>query len=323
MHDGVDFSNLKNDENQHSLQLISRFVNIVEFGKDFERNLSFLVDCRRAFWRISQLKETLIHCSNRLAVQAMKYGNNHINFVKSCLTFSEVTVPSIPALSRQLNLYIETAEVATLAGLVSHLDGLIRSAIWCFQNFELVDGPASSDHDACLSSVCKLCSLMVLVSGNFEQEFMNVSRSIFAFLGSQPWMTSKLQIRGLCALISLLAALSQNLNPSQLLCRKVIGNSNLFFGDLVYRQELVSFSGAVVEKIVNLVLEEPLQTTRGDIALEACNCIASSFKVCEKLLTVCSKLIEIAQLGLGSDNKYLKSTRNFLVTQQFCSKQDV
>ncbi|KAI5674779.1 hypothetical protein M9H77_15143 [Catharanthus roseus] len=313
LHDGVDFLNIKADEHQHSAQLISRFVNIAEFGQDFERNLSFLVDCRGAFGSMSQLKETLVHSSNRLAVKAMQYGSNHASFVKSCLTFSEVTIPSIPAHTRQWNLYIETAEVAFLGGLVSHADGLIDSVIWCFQNFDLADGTlTSSDHDAYLSSVCKLCSLVILVPGNFEQGFMNVPRSVFGLVNSQSRMTAKLQIRGLCALISALAALSQNSNQSHMLPGQVLSNSNVFFGDMTYLQELLSLSGVIVQKIIDIVSEEPLQTTRGYIALEACNCIASSFKGSEKTWAICSTLVEIAKSSLGSDNIYLKSTRNFL-----------
>lgn len=64
-------------------------------------------------------QETLVHCSNRLAVKAMRYGNSHINFVKTCLTFCEVTIPSIPEHSRQLNLYIETAEVLFVLFLIN------------------------------------------------------------------------------------------------------------------------------------------------------------------------------------------------------------
>lgn len=113
------------------------------------------------------MQETLVHCSNCLATKALKNGQKHISFVKSCIAFSEATVPSISSHIRQLNLYTETAEVlflsfiyyschyiyiyyctnscstiqvALLAGLVSHLDGLIDSVIGCLQNAELING---------------------------------------------------------------------------------------------------------------------------------------------------------------------------------------
>lgn len=41
----------------------------------------------------------------------MKDGENHTSYVKSCIAFSEVTIPSVPSCVKQLNLYLETAEV--------------------------------------------------------------------------------------------------------------------------------------------------------------------------------------------------------------------
>jgi hypothetical protein len=61
------------------------------------------------------LQETLVRSSNTLAVKALKAGKKHINFVKSCLAFSEVTIPSISSPTKHLNLYLETAEVIFLS----------------------------------------------------------------------------------------------------------------------------------------------------------------------------------------------------------------
>ncbi|KAL0362848.1 UNVERIFIED_CONTAM: VPS35 endosomal protein sorting factor-like [Sesamum calycinum] len=55
-------------------------------------------------------QEMLVHSSNKLAVRALRHGNNSISFVKSCLAFNEVTVPAIPSVIRQFKLYLETAE---------------------------------------------------------------------------------------------------------------------------------------------------------------------------------------------------------------------
>lgn len=89
----------------------------------------------------------------------------HINFVKSCLAFSEVTIPSVTIPTKQLNLYLETAEVclflicsilhskvksmyvlkhvlkvALLGGLISHSDGLVISAVECLEDVAPTDG---------------------------------------------------------------------------------------------------------------------------------------------------------------------------------------
>lgn len=120
-----------------------------------ERHLTFLVECRAAFGSINELKvgsffffffgtsflsfkhiniivhllqETLVHSSNHLATKALKDGRKHLSFVKSCIAFSEVTIPSISDHIRQLNLYIETSEVT----LSSFDVFLLMSAAPCY-----------------------------------------------------------------------------------------------------------------------------------------------------------------------------------------------
>ncbi|CAK9181075.1 unnamed protein product [Ilex paraguariensis] len=317
LHDGIDFSNSRNNDNQQPAHLISQFVHMVDYGSEVERHLTFLLECREAFGSISELKETLIHSSNRLAIKAMKEGKNHYSFVRSCLAFSEVTIPSIQSLFMQLNLYLETAEVALLGGLVSHSDGLIDSAIICLQNFDVVDGlQMLSNVDGIPSLTQKLCSLVVLVPGNPEQGITHISKSIVSLLNCNSWVTARVRIRVLCAIVSLSATLSQNELPYHSIHKEVIGNDHLFFGDPTYLQEFLSLSSSIIQNIFDVILQEPSQASRGTMALEACNCIASSFKLSGDILAVCSRLMETAKVCLSANDRYLLSTMKFFDRQR-------
>lgn len=119
----------------------------------------------------------------------MRDGNSSTSFVKSCLAFNEVTIPAIPTNSRQLNLYIETAEVqllfgynftiiflepyahllsfsmyqvALLGGFVSHSDGLINAAVNCLQNVDPVNGQINTSFTRNTS-----CSLQQILTKTF------------------------------------------------------------------------------------------------------------------------------------------------------------
>ncbi|XP_024968230.1 UPF0505 protein C16orf62 homolog isoform X1 [Cynara cardunculus var. scolymus] len=169
LHDSVNFPSTRQDDNHQGERLIARFVDKVDHGKELDRHLTFLIECRGAFNNMNDLKEILVHSSNLLAARALREKTDHINFIKSCITFNEVTIPCIPSYSRQLILYLETAEVSLFGGLISYSDGLVDSAIGCLQNVYLVDGLRKSNEDAdgIVSLMQRLCSFMLLVPGLF------------------------------------------------------------------------------------------------------------------------------------------------------------
>ncbi|XP_022867447.1 UPF0505 protein isoform X2 [Olea europaea var. sylvestris] len=311
--DGVDFSNIRKDDYQHPAHLISRFVYMVDYGPEVEQHLTFLTECRAAFGSISVLQETLVHSSNNLAVKSIRDGNNNINFIKSCLAFNEVTIPSIHTHWRQLNLYLETAEVALLGGFISHSDVLIDAAVNCLRNVEPDDGLlVPGDVDGIISLICKLCGIMVMVPGSLEQGVACIPKLVLSILDTQSWMLPRLKIKVSCAIISLSAGLTQNPLPYHASSSEVMGNDKLFFGVPAYPRELLSFSAVILQKIVNIVLEEGSMVVRGKLALEACNSIASSFKMSDEMLAVSSKLLEIAKSCLSADDKYLRLTLELL-----------
>lgn len=316
LHDVIDFGSMKDDEYQQPLRLISRFVEMVDYGTEMERHLTFLVECRGAFGIINELKETLVHSSNCLAIKALKDGRKHLNFVKSCIAFSEVTIPSVLEHVVQFNLYIETAEVALLGGLVSHSDGLVVSAISCLECFDLTDGSRTSiDAGGMLSSIQKLCSLLVMFPGNPDQGITRFPNSILSLIYFKSWMTPKMKIRLFCGIILLLATLSQDKLPYYPYCAEIMGNDLLFFGDPSYAHEIAALSECVLQNLISFIEQEPPKAARGTMALEACNCIASSFVVCQDILEVCWKLIETARLCLSADDRYLQSTIKYLNEQ--------
>ncbi|KAJ6301897.1 hypothetical protein OIU77_016078 [Salix suchowensis] len=316
LHDGIDFGSMKDDEYQQPLRLISRFVEMVDYGTEMEQHLMFLVECRGAFGSINELKETLVHSSNCLAIKALKDGRKHLTFVNSCIAFSEVTIPSVLEHVVQFNLYIETAEVALLGGLVSHSDGLVVSAISCLECFDLTDGSRTSiDAGGMLSSIQKLCSLLVMFPGNPDEGITRFPNSILSLINSRSWMTPRMKIRLFCGIILLLATLSQNKLPYYPYRAEITGNDLLFFGDPSYMHEIAALSECVLQNLISFIEQEPPKAAHGTMALEACNCIASAFVVCQGTLEVCWKLIEIGRLCLGADDRYLQSTIKYLNEQ--------
>ncbi|OAP17928.1 hypothetical protein AXX17_AT1G44920 [Arabidopsis thaliana] len=312
LYDATDFVNIKDDDNRQTSHLISRFVEMVDYGAEMERHLLFLAECREAFNGIHELKETLVRSSNTLAVKALKAGKKHINFVKSCLAFSEVTIPSISSPTKHLNLYLETAEVALLGGLISHSDELVMSAVEYLENVALTDGLKSIDIDSMASVICKLCSLLVMIPGNPEKGVMEILKSIFSATRSSSWATPRVKVKIFCAIMSLLSTLSQDNLPYHSANPEIIGNELLFFGDSSYKQELVSCTQLVLSELLDAIEQESSQISRGNMALEACNCISSALVMNEKVKELCLRLLETAKGCLGANDRYIESTKKSL-----------
>ena len=62
-------------------------------------------------------QETIVHVSNRIAVTMLSLAKgiltqHSMDFIKACLTFNEITIPSIRSVLKRSHLYIETAEVS-------------------------------------------------------------------------------------------------------------------------------------------------------------------------------------------------------------------
>ncbi|KAG6527331.1 hypothetical protein ZIOFF_009430 [Zingiber officinale] len=163
LHESIDISNM-NDENKQKADLISKFVGMVNFGADLERHLSFLCDSRAAFGNIEEVKilklhmawdfllgtlstigvsmhltSILVHSSNNLGIKFFRDKPKFLSFLKSCLAFNDVTLPSVSDRIRRMNLYLESAEIALFGGLISHSEGFIISVISCLQCLDMAE----------------------------------------------------------------------------------------------------------------------------------------------------------------------------------------
>lgn len=61
-------------------------------------------------------QETVVHASNRLSIYTLQlaggsWNKQTIEFVKACVTFNGITIPSITSIIPRIHLFLETAEV--------------------------------------------------------------------------------------------------------------------------------------------------------------------------------------------------------------------
>ncbi|KAK8915936.1 hypothetical protein KSP39_PZI022997 [Platanthera zijinensis] len=317
LHDSID---IINEDYQQKLDLICRFIQMVDFGDDRDYHLTFLAKCRAAFSYFDVIMDILVHLSNNLATGAIKGSSKFSNFVKACVAFSEITIPSIPSQIRCMKLFIATAEVSLFAGLVSHAKGLLNSAIDCLLCLDVSGSHRSITEDEIISLTCKLCNMLTLVP-DINGGTALLQRRLMSILDHQPWASPRLKAKVLCAIIHVCARLYQNLLPQPSNCMKIAHNNEmLLYGDDLYEEELSLVTSAALQCLFKAIQQQPASTSRGNLALEACNCLVINFKATDVLHLKCTELIGIAGSCLHSSDPYLNASVKFF-NRHFQSSQ--
>lgn len=109
------------DEYRCISNLISSFIKKVDYGRDFEQQLTFYVDARAAFPNFDDVFVTLVHCVNKLAIDTRRIVNGQHTrktdaFVKACAAYCFITIPSIVSVLTRMDLYLLSGQVALLNG---------------------------------------------------------------------------------------------------------------------------------------------------------------------------------------------------------------
>lgn len=182
------------DERRHIGSLISIFILRVNFGRDFEQQLAFYVDARGTFANFDNVLHTLVNCTNKLAMDTRKIVKaNHTKktaaFVKACIAYSFITIPSVISIIQRLDLYLVTGQVALANLCLGQSDACLEVAIEllpeCPKTLE-IDGKQKSSDFYLQSYILKLLSLLILVPVNILLFLFTIStftETCFIILG--------------------------------------------------------------------------------------------------------------------------------------------
>lgn len=122
------------DEKRQVARLICKTLDRFGFFDDFEQQLTLYVDARGYFYSMDAVVAHLVHLVNTLAVRTTDkvYGRHTrktASFVRACVAYAFITIPSIMDHFLRLKLYIETASVALINNCLAQADAILKSAI--------------------------------------------------------------------------------------------------------------------------------------------------------------------------------------------------
>jgi hypothetical protein len=225
---------------------LCQFVRQCDFGRDVERQLNFLNECRASFGNIDAVKETLVQraaelCMRTRALVKGKHNRKTAAFVRACIAFMFVTIPAMDADLPRLRLYRLAAEVALMNNALPQCDALLKSAVALVggvpPTIETADGRAVSSEPELVSIVSSFCSLLVCVPGDPESGPFYLFRGLLGAVHQYPWPAGStapftIYTRALAAL----GALGQS--PLPYCAPDVIGNDRLYAGASEYVKQL-------------------------------------------------------------------------------------
>uniref|UniRef100_A0A8C2MXP7 VPS35 endosomal protein-sorting factor-like n=1 Tax=Cricetulus griseus TaxID=10029 RepID=A0A8C2MXP7_CRIGR len=272
MHDSVNALTLE-DEKRMLAHLINGFIKMVSL---WERSFSSLGNMMSLF--IPSLLR-VAHSVNRLAMETRKVmKGNHSRktaaFVRACVAYCFITIPSLVGIFTRLNLYLHSGQVALANQCLSQADAFFKAAIGLIPEVPKtisIDGKLRPSEPFLLEFLCNFFSTLLIVPDHPEHGVLFLVRELLNVIQDYTWEdNSDDKIRIYTSVLHLLSAMSQDTYLYHI--DKVDSNDSLYGGDSKFLAENSKLCEAVMAQIL-----EHLKTLAKDEALKRQSSLGLSF----------------------------------------------
>ncbi len=312
VHDAID-SLSPEGEQRHISSLICGFINKVECGQDLEQQLNIYVECRAAFSNLDPVKDRLIIAVAALAMKAHRFLKaRHTKktsaFVKACLAYCHITIPSIDDVFRRLHLLLFCGNVALLNQCLPQTDTFLKAAITLIPDVPpMEEFEYKRKHtEARLASFLKgFWSTLVVVPGHPDYGPFYLVQGLLNAIPRYPWQSHTGVLTSLYIhMLPLLCAYTQRKLPYAI--ERVESNDVLYGGSAEYMTELREHFATVVQAIVEQLTalgEEakstgrpggPAEAQRLFLVLDLVNQLLNLVQLDEGVAKFVYKLLELA-----------------------------
>ncbi|XP_062553842.1 VPS35 endosomal protein sorting factor-like [Armigeres subalbatus] len=248
------------DERRQISNLISHFIRKVDFGRDFEQQLSFYVEARSAFSNLDHVYSTLIHCVNRLATSTRRivkgqHTNKTAAFVKACAAYCFITIPSIIDVNTRMELYLQSGQVALLNVCLQQADSCFEAALNLIpeipRTFEQ-DGKTQSSEPFLKSFLMNFLSTLVIVPDNPTQGVLYLLRLLLEVIKKYPFDSNYETLSSIYLhVLDFLSVAAQEVYPYHIV--NVISNDELYGSDPKFLAEIHTISCEVCDELLQIL----------------------------------------------------------------------
>jgi len=253
-------------------------------------------------------------------------------FVKACLAYCHITIPSLDDIFVRLRLLLQCGEVALVNGMTGQGEGFLKASIAL-----IPDVPATIEvfqvlqptENALTDFVLNFTSFLLLFPGHPQHgPFYLVQGLLNAIASYQPWKTaSTSKARCYLGVLGLFATYYQNTFPYHV--AGVESNDSMYGGDSSYRGQINSFLNNLIKSILALLTDIGEKgdlihkKEQGTLALDFANTLVSYFQMNPQSATLVVKLVQLAKKTDAVDAHYLANTGRHISDKKGTWYQDI
>ncbi|XP_071796501.1 VPS35 endosomal protein-sorting factor-like [Asterias amurensis] len=256
MHDSINALSLEDDVRDIG-RLLSGFIRKISFGRDFEQQLSFYVECRANFSNIDSVLVTLVQCVNQLAAETrtVMKGNHSRKtaaFVRACAAYCFITIPSIADIFHRLNLYLLSGQVAMLNLALTQADAFFKGAISLMPDVPrsmVIDKKTRSTEPFILSYLNSFLCTLLVVPDNPDYGVLYLVRGLLNVIQDYVWdVDTDAKATVFLNVLCLLSACSQEQFIYHI--KNVDSNDVLYGSDKKFLTEVSTVCGTLITSIL-------------------------------------------------------------------------
>ena len=320
LHDSLDALSYT-DDRQQIAGLICKFICKIDFGRDLQQQFNMYVDCRAAFANLDIVNWRLSIAVAGLAVRA--YGfvrGNHTrkttNFVKACLAYCHITIPSIDDPFKRLALFRLCGMIALRNRLLPQTDTFLKAAITLIPDMpshEVIDHKRVPTENKLIDYIQALMSTFIVVPGHPEHGPFYLVKGLINAIERYPWKSGASKTKLFVSMVPLLAAYGQRVLPYRV--PGVESNDVLYGSQSGYRNELSAYLNTVIDKTMSQLadLGDADKSSASERRLQ-CRCVIS---FAQAVLASCDLSLDAAdQNAAATANSDADASANRSIVQK-------
>ncbi|KAI4469048.1 esophageal cancer associated protein [Holotrichia oblita] len=310
LHDSVNAMTVE-DEARQIGELLCNVVRKVDYGRDFEQQLTFYVEARGAFSNIDLVLAQLVQCVNTLAVnRRQEVKGNHTKktgaFVRACAAYCFITIPSISSVKTRLELYLLSGQVALFNYCLGQADACFKAALSVIPEWSQQENEKNRSNEFFLSSyIKKFLSVLLVVPDSPDRGVLNLIRILLNSIQNYEW---DMQTGTLCYLymnvLDLLSSMAQESYPYHV--DKVESNDTLYGSDPKFIQEINKMCSVILGELLSQLKRLGSCRRQFNLVLELLIKVAINADLEDSgILTLTSNLMQLIKKHEFKDLKYM------------------